>query len=102
MQLCQATLESSLLDLRAMHREDGPSLSMGEQLCGLLQPKVLPIVSHVCVPWIGARPGAHGLAGSFLHGLELSPVLIDIDRCTDGSGLLHGCSLWSLCRDHVR
>ena len=75
---------------------------MGQQLCGLLQPKVLPVVPHVCVPWVGARPGTHGLAGGLLHGSELSPVLTDIDYCADCSGMLHGCAIRSLCRDHVR
>ena len=44
---------------------------MGQQLCRLLQPEILPLVLGVCLFGLDARPRAHGLAECDLHGQEL-------------------------------
>ena len=68
MQLGQATSQPSLLDLRALHRENGSPLPLGQQLCWLLQLKVLPPVPRLRLPRLYPRTDPHGMAGHRLHG----------------------------------
>ena len=101
MPFSQATSESSLLNLRQMHRSYGPSLPLGQQLRRLLQPKVLPLVPRLCLPRIFPRSRPHDLVGSSLHGLKLPTVLCHVDYCDYSCRLLRCSALRTLRRYHV-
>lgn len=97
----QATLESSLLNLRQMHCSYGSSLPLGQQLRRLLQLKVLPLVPRLCLPRICPRSRPHGLAGNRLHGLKLPSVLCNFDYRDYSCLLLRRSALRTLCCYHV-
>ena len=73
-QLRQAALESPLFNLPEVYSTHGPPLSVGQQLRGLLQLEILPIVLGLCGPWFFPRASANGLARHVVHRLELSPI----------------------------
>ena len=85
-----------------MHRPDGPSLPMGEQLRRLLQPKVLPPVPSLRLPRFHARSRPHGLVGICLHGQELPSILLHVDYCDHSCRLFLRRALRPLCRHYVR
>ena len=84
-----------------MHRQDGPSLPLGQQLRWLLQPEVFPAVPRLRILGLRPRANSHGLARSQLHGQKLPSFL-------DHAGHRpHSCRLFlcrpvrTICGDHV-
>ena len=97
----KATAESPLLHLWKMCGQNGPPLSLGQQLCRILQPEVLPVVFGIRGP--GLIPCAHlnSVAVIPVYGVELYDLQEHFHlrpcRCCNFPGSI----IRPFCCDHV-